>query len=692
MSKNCVISISGGMDSSTLLLRALKEYDGVTAISFNYGQKHKVELERAASLVQYLNSHLEDGRNWKMKDGVATPPYQPIHHRIITLDGLSDLLHSTLVTGGEEVPEGHYEQENMKETVVPNRNKIFASIVQAVALSVTGRTGKPTDIALGIHAGDHCFSKDMKILTPVGLKTVEELQIGEKVYSFNLEENRWEEDVLTDIIKKNVVENLTRINTRAGFLDVTNEHKVYKLSLGNFHSVYGFEKSIEKVKTSELRVGDFLIQPTNIKKENLPVTLDLKELAESILPKYEKCLTLSEEGGYIWLGGNSDIYKNNKIPRFVKLKPFVELMAWYIAEGWSKKNPYEITSRSSRFSASFCQSLKANLEKVEFIREMLKEGEFPVRHHYSRVLYNGIPKEVTFFISNILSIFLKEAGSHSQVKHIPDWLMSILLQDQELRESFLYVLGIADGYNTETLNKGFCSTSEKLVEQFSFLAQISGYHFSIQKKTKRNLINVTYSKMNQKRALISLGDAKFTEILSLEEVPYRDHVYDLTVEKNHNFCAGSHGALLISNSIYPDCRQEFRDADDQAFRLGNWGAEKVHYFTPYLYTDKLGILQDGEVLCQEFGLDFDEVYSKTLTSYKPIWIRNPWQPSLEELRSGDTGEWYSDIYSGSSVERVLAFIGLGRPDPVKYATQDGPVEWEYVKQEVQRVLEEYKNK
>jgi 7-cyano-7-deazaguanine synthase len=48
-----------------------------------------------------------------------------INYQVIKLDGLSQLLNSALVTGGEEVPEGHYAEENMKATVVPNRNKIF---------------------------------------------------------------------------------------------------------------------------------------------------------------------------------------------------------------------------------------------------------------------------------------------------------------------------------------------------------------------------------------------------------------------------------------------------------------------------------------------------------------------------------------------------------------------------------------
>jgi len=142
---HCVVSLSGGMDSSTLLLRAIEEYDTVTGISFDYGQKHRVELERAQSLINYL---ADKGHK--------------VNYRQIKLDGLVDLLDSALTEGGKDVPEGHYEQENMKETVVPNRNKMFASITQAVALSVANKTGEPCDIALGIHAGDHAVYPDCR--------------------------------------------------------------------------------------------------------------------------------------------------------------------------------------------------------------------------------------------------------------------------------------------------------------------------------------------------------------------------------------------------------------------------------------------------------------------------------------------------------------------------------------------------
>ena len=152
MKKQAVLSLSGGMDSSSLLLHLLANGYEVTALGFDYGQKHKVELERATSLVQYLKEN-----------------NQPVTHQIIKLDGLQQLLNSALVTGGNDVPEGHYEQDNMKATVVPNRNKIFSSLIQAAALSIATKNigdnctvGQEVAIAMGIHAGDHAIYHDCR--------------------------------------------------------------------------------------------------------------------------------------------------------------------------------------------------------------------------------------------------------------------------------------------------------------------------------------------------------------------------------------------------------------------------------------------------------------------------------------------------------------------------------------------------
>jgi len=148
MNKQAVLSLSGGMDSSTVLLHLLAEGYEVTAVAFDYGQKHKIELERAQQLVDYINLSRINEPN--------------INFKVIKLDGLVELLNSNLVEGGEDVPEGHYEEENMKDTVVPNRNKMFSSIIQAVALSIANEKNCKVIIAMGIHAGDHAIYPDCR--------------------------------------------------------------------------------------------------------------------------------------------------------------------------------------------------------------------------------------------------------------------------------------------------------------------------------------------------------------------------------------------------------------------------------------------------------------------------------------------------------------------------------------------------
>ena len=147
MKKQAVLSLSGGMDSATVLLHLLEKDYEVTALSFDYGQKHKWELEKAKELVLFLGEGMHN---------------LPIKHKIIKLDGLKELLHSNLVEGGDDVPEGHYEEENMKDTVVPNRNKIFSSIIQAAALSIANEKDCNVEIAMGIHAGDHAIYPDCR--------------------------------------------------------------------------------------------------------------------------------------------------------------------------------------------------------------------------------------------------------------------------------------------------------------------------------------------------------------------------------------------------------------------------------------------------------------------------------------------------------------------------------------------------
>jgi len=139
------MALSGGMDSSSLLLRLLRENYDVTAISFNYGQKHVVELERATSLIEYL-----EGKGLSV-----------IHH-VADLRSATALFESNLLMGGDDVPEGHYEEDNMKATVVPNRNALFSSLLYGVALSLATKHNTQAEIVLGVHSGDHAIYPDCR--------------------------------------------------------------------------------------------------------------------------------------------------------------------------------------------------------------------------------------------------------------------------------------------------------------------------------------------------------------------------------------------------------------------------------------------------------------------------------------------------------------------------------------------------
>ena len=140
-----LMSLSGGMDSTALLMRMLADGYDVTCITYDYGQKHSVEIERAKANIAYL---LEQGIN--------------VGHIVIDLNSAMGSLNSALTTDGIDVPEGHYESEQMKQTVVPNRNAIFTSIMYGHALSISESEKTDVVIALGVHSGDHEIYPDCR--------------------------------------------------------------------------------------------------------------------------------------------------------------------------------------------------------------------------------------------------------------------------------------------------------------------------------------------------------------------------------------------------------------------------------------------------------------------------------------------------------------------------------------------------
>ena len=142
---SAVLSFSGGIDSTSLLLKLLSKKTDVYALSFDYGQKHRIEVEFAKKNISYL---LNNGFN--------------ITHQVINISDLVDILQSSLTDNKVEVPEGHYLDQNMKSTFVPNRNAIFSSIIYAYSISIYKRTKKPVSLSLGVHSGDHLIYPDCR--------------------------------------------------------------------------------------------------------------------------------------------------------------------------------------------------------------------------------------------------------------------------------------------------------------------------------------------------------------------------------------------------------------------------------------------------------------------------------------------------------------------------------------------------
>ena len=140
-----VMALSGGMDSTALLMRLLADGYKVSCLSYNYGQKHVIELERAKANIEYL----------------AMNGYE-VQHEIADLSSAMGIFHSALTTEGLDVPQGHYEEEQMKQTVVPNRNAIFSSILYGYALSIALRENCNVIIGLGVHSGDHTIYPDCR--------------------------------------------------------------------------------------------------------------------------------------------------------------------------------------------------------------------------------------------------------------------------------------------------------------------------------------------------------------------------------------------------------------------------------------------------------------------------------------------------------------------------------------------------
>jgi len=136
MSKKVVVIYSGGMDSFTVLHKAIEQGLTPYALTFDYGQRHIKEIEVAKDVCKELG----------------------VNHKIIDISAINQLIGgSSLTDSSIEVALGHYEEENMKSTVVPNRNMILLSLAIGYAVSIGAE-----QVYYGAHSGDHAIYPDCR--------------------------------------------------------------------------------------------------------------------------------------------------------------------------------------------------------------------------------------------------------------------------------------------------------------------------------------------------------------------------------------------------------------------------------------------------------------------------------------------------------------------------------------------------
>ena len=132
-----ILSLSGGLDSTALLLHLIKKGYDIHTISYYYGQKNKVELDGLARILHYL----------EYKD-------LPIRNQRVDLSSVFGTFNSSLTSSDIDVPTGTTDESKMKMNFVPNRNAIFSSVLYGFAVSIAKDSDTKVDVCLGVHAGD----------------------------------------------------------------------------------------------------------------------------------------------------------------------------------------------------------------------------------------------------------------------------------------------------------------------------------------------------------------------------------------------------------------------------------------------------------------------------------------------------------------------------------------------------------
>lgn len=259
--ENCnkvCISLSGGLDSTCLLLHYLSKGFEVRAFSFNYGQKHTIELKKVKNNIKFLQ---EKGF--------------PVTYQQINLEDVFSDSASSLHRNGSDIPHERYDSESQKSTVVENRNIIFSSIIYGKALSWSKKTDSDVMIALGLHANDTSVYPDT---TPESQQMARELFRISNWGSERVDYQAPYQYFKKDEVLKDGIESMERMG-----LNKVEMRKVLK----NTHSCYDPDekgRSCGLCGTCQERIASFAL---NKIKDPISYNLNKEELKE-LYKKYKK--------------------------------------------------------------------------------------------------------------------------------------------------------------------------------------------------------------------------------------------------------------------------------------------------------------------------------------------------------------------------------------------------------------------